>query len=340
MKKLMEHKGKLFWSSLLVLLPVPVVWALQGKVLLAPFFFLALHWVALLITFHNNKEKNQGKKAIGMVFFLVPMLSLLTAVAFCLSRSGRSQWIPTIMSLGFGVLFVVVGNNLPKVRKNETLGIRVPWAMWDEENWNATHRFGGRVWVIGGFLCLVCGLMPGGEIPMLIFIGVILTVAVAPCLYSYLYYKKQLREGKTAKLRTSPLSALILLAVLALVIWGLFAGSMEVVFGEASFTVETGNWSDLTVHYADIESVTYEEEDPSQDISGSRTYGFGNFRLSMGSFENEIYGDYTRYTYASCHACVVLRVKGETVVLNGPDEARTREIYETLLQKTGLPAAA
>lgn len=143
MKKLMEHKGKLFWSSLLVLLPVPVVWALQGKVLIAPFLFLALHWVALLITFHNNKEKNQGKKAIGMVFFLVPMLSLLTAVAFCLLRSGRSQWIPTIMSLGFGVLFVVVGNYLPKVRKNETLGIRVPWAMWDEENWNATHRFGG-----------------------------------------------------------------------------------------------------------------------------------------------------------------------------------------------------
>lgn len=39
-------------------------------------------------------------------------------------------------------------------------------------------------------------------------------------------------------------------------------------------------------------------------------------------------------------ACVVLQVKGETVVLNGPDEERTREIYETLLQKTGLPAAA
>lgn len=340
MKKLLEHKALLALSSLLVLLPVPVVWVLQGKVLVTPFLFLVLHWAALFFTFRDNKERDQGKKAMGMVFFLVPMLSLLTASAFCLSRSDRSQWIPTIMSLGFGVLFVVVGNYLPKVRRNTTLGIKVPWAIQDEENWNATHRFGGRVWVICGFLCILCGLMPGGEVATLIFLGAILFAAAAPCLYSYLYYRKQLREGTTVKLRSSPLSLLILLGVLALVGWALFAGSMEVVFGETSFTVATKNWADLTVEYADIESVTYEEEDPSRAVSGSRTYGFGNFRLSMGSFENEIYGDYTRYTYASCHACVVLQVKGETVVLNGPDEERTREIYETLLQKTGLPAAA
>ena len=53
----------------------------------------------------------------------------------------------------------------------------------------------------------------------------------------------------------------------------------------------------------------------------------------MGSFENTVYGDYTRYTYASCDSCVVLTVKGETVVINGPDDAATRTIYEKLEEK-------
>ena len=69
------------------------------------------------------------------------------------------------------------------------------------------------------------------------------------------------------------------------------------------------------------------------EVSGVRTNGFGNLSMSMGSFENEIYGAYTRYTYASCDAVVALAVNGETVILNGENEADTREIYETLQKK-------
>ena len=37
-----------------------------------------------------------------------------------------------------------------------------------------------------------------------------------------------------------------------------------------------------------------------------------------------------RYTYASCDACVVLEVDGQTVVLNGPDEASTQALYDAI----------
>ena len=55
--------------------------------------------------------------------------------------------------------------------------------------------------------------------------------------------------------------------------------------------------------------------------------------MSLGSFENELYGAYTRYTYASCDAVVALTVNGKTVILNGENKADTREIYETLQEK-------
>ena len=70
------------------------------------------------------------------------------------------------------------------------------------------------------------------------------------------------------------------------------------------------------------------------NVNGSRVFGVGSFRLLLGSFENQEFGNYTRYTYYNPEACVVLQVNGNTLVLSGKDAAETREIYETLLQKT------
>ncbi len=74
----------------------------------------------------------------------------------------------------------------------------------------------------------------------------------------------------------------------------------------------------------------YLEEDPSSNFADRRTNGFGNLVLGMGTFKNDLYGTYIRYTYTSCPSCVVLTVDGQTVVLNGKDEAATKEIYERL----------
>jgi hypothetical protein len=55
----------------------------------------------------------------------------------------------------------------------------------------------------------------------------------------------------------------------------------------------------------------------------------------MGSFKNEEFGMYTRYTYTSCDACVVLTSGEKVLVLNGVDEAATKTIYETLKDRIG-----
>ena len=47
---------------------------------------------------------------------------------------------------GTSLLFIVIGNYLPKIKQNNTIGIRIVWILQDEENWNATHSFSGRIW--------------------------------------------------------------------------------------------------------------------------------------------------------------------------------------------------
>lgn len=53
-----------------------------------------------------------------------------------------------------GVLFVVMGNYLPKAKQSYTLGIKIAWTLNSEENWNRPHRLAGWIWMISGLLMI------------------------------------------------------------------------------------------------------------------------------------------------------------------------------------------
>ena len=332
MKKTMaEHKVKLLISSLVILLPAVVDWQLLWECA----GLLAAHWICVLLVFADRRNREgQSKKAVGLLFWLMPVTSLLLAAIRMAVQQGEAGIRITylITCFAFGLLFLAVGNYMPKIRQNRTMGVRVKWTLASEANWNATHRFAGKVWVAAGLLCMISALLPGKTM-MVAFIASIVLASVAPCVYSYRYYKQHPQDGAAVAVYTSPAqkmaARLILVGVLVFVAVALVAGSAEVVFGEDSLTVEASFWQDMTISYDSIESVSYEtgEEMPA---AGIRTYGLGNLRMLMGTFANDAYGSYTRYTYDSCDDCVVLNVSGMTVVLNGPSVDDTRQIYQEL----------
>ena len=84
-----------------------------------------------------------------------------------------------------------MGSRLPECRRNYTIGIKIPWALDDEENWNATHRFAGKVWMAGGVLFMASALVH--DALLLILPPLLALMLVLPTLYSYLYYKKRSR---------------------------------------------------------------------------------------------------------------------------------------------------
>lgn len=332
MKKTMaEHKVKLLISSLLILLPAVVDWQLLWECA----GLLAAHWICVLLVFADRRNREgQSKEAVGLLFWLMPVTSLLLAAIRMAVQQGEAGIRITylITCFAFGLLFLAVGNYMPKIRQNRTMGVRVKWTLASEANWNATHRFAGKVWVAAGLLCMISALLPL-EMMLVVFIASIVLAAVVPCVYSYRYYKQHPQDGAEVNIYASPAqkmaARLILVGVLVFVAVALVAGSAEVVFGEDSLTVEASFWQDMTISYDSIESVSYEtgEEMPA---AGIRTYGLGNLRMLMGTFANDAYGSYTRYTYDSCDDCVVLNVSGMTVVLNGPSVDDTRQIYQEL----------
>lgn len=338
MKKILtEHKGKLILSSLVTLLPALAGWRLAWEAAA----LLAAHWLVLLIVFADRRNReNQSRKAIGLLFWVMPFVSLLTGgVTVMLERGVRSVGaLSSLMALGFGLMFLLLGNYMPKFRQNSFMGIRVKWTLENEANWNATHRFGGKVWVAGGFACMAGALLPADAMGML-FPAVLLVIVALPIAYSYHYSKKQPAADKAPLPPVPPsqriAAGVLAAAVLVFAVWVLLMGSAEVQYGADSFTVAASGWEDLTVPYSDIAAVEYLPTEAVPD-GGIRTYGLGNLRVGFGRFSNDAYGDYTRYTYRSCGDCVRLTTaSGRTILLNGPDQTSTRAIYETLRGQLG-----
>ena len=121
-----------------------------------------------------------------------------------------------------------------------------------------------------------------------------------------------------------------MLAVVGLLLIGItvFVSSagFEITYGENSFTVDAIGWDDVTVSYADIESIEYRDSCKA----GMRTYGFGDAPVQMGIFRNDEFGSYTRYAYSGSEAAVVLHVEGKVLILGGKDAAATKAIYDEL----------
>ena len=338
MKKILtEHKGELVLSSLVTLLPALAGWQMAWEAAA----FLLGHWLVLLVVFSDRRNRDrQSKKAIRLILWVMPFLSLLVGGVTVLLRRGiqSAGAGSAVMAMGFGLLFIVVGNYMPKIRQNSFMGIRVKWTLENEANWNASHRFGGKVWVAGGFACLAGAMLPVKAMGVA-FPVVLVTVALAPIAYSYYYSKTQPAAEKTV---SAPLSLwqkraarTIVAAVAVIAVWALLSGSTEIVYDSASFTVEASGWEDLTVPYSEIAAVEYL---PAEDVpeTGMRTYGLGNLRVSFGYFSNEAYGSYIRYTYDSCKDCVRLtRTDGSTILLNGPDQPATRAICDALAERMG-----
>ena len=121
-----------------------------------------------------------------LAFWVCPAIGLLLCGMVYPAALGYSVPIETIMPLFLGVLFIVVGNWLPKCQQTYTMGIKLPWTLDNEENWNATHRFGGKVWFFGGILTMLTAFW-GSFWLLMAILG---AMVILPTIYSYLYYKK------------------------------------------------------------------------------------------------------------------------------------------------------
>ena len=153
-----------------------------------PAFIVGCHLLCAFGTMADPKRKNIQDKMFKLVLWICPVISILTCGGVYLYALGVNVDVSRLAEYMVAAVFIIVGNYLPKCRQSYTMGIKLPWTLNDEENWNATHRFGGRVWMAGGVVMLVLSLL-GVVRNTVVLVGLMLVMILLPAAYSYRYYR-------------------------------------------------------------------------------------------------------------------------------------------------------
>ncbi|MFY2249354.1 SdpI family protein [Priestia megaterium] len=131
-----------------------------------------------------SKTYNILLNAVLLLFFFVNMSTILQGLGYNVPMS----YIAPIMA---GLVFIIIGNYLQRVRSNYFMGIRTPWTLSNENVWKKTHRLSGKLFFIGGLLILISAFLPNGYKSGIMWGSIVLCVAI-PYLYSYVAYKKEM----------------------------------------------------------------------------------------------------------------------------------------------------
>ncbi|MBI5530213.1 MAG: SdpI family protein [Candidatus Doudnabacteria bacterium] len=123
------------------------------------------------------------KNLILLVLFVV----MLAAGFYNLGYNIKIQYVvPTLV----GLLLIVIGNYMGKIKPNWFMGIRTPWTMSSENVWNKTHRVGGYAFIFYGLMIILSPFLPKVFGLSILLLGVAIMV-IGTFGYSYWAYRKE-----------------------------------------------------------------------------------------------------------------------------------------------------
>lgn len=210
MKELRPYRKKLILTTLLTCVPMiiglllwnrlpdtvathfgtdntPNGWSSKAFAVIGlPLLLAVLHLFGITVTLNDPKRKNIGTKILGVLFWIIPVVSMICGLATYAYALGIPVDIGLIANICVGAVFIVTGNYMSKNHQNYTVGIRLPWTLDSAENWNRTHRLASVLWIIGGIVFIANGFF---QYTFVTF-AVIAVAAIVPMVYSFILHTK------------------------------------------------------------------------------------------------------------------------------------------------------
>ncbi len=185
---------------------IPIHWNAEGVVdgwaakSTAVAFALGINFVLFLILYlmpwYSPKYRQDQKRFDAVLPRLTNILLIFLGLIniYGLSWPLGSEKLPgNPILVIIGLIFLLLGNLLPKVPRNFFVGIRTPWTISDEENWRMTHRLGGWLFVIGGVLMLFKGVLRLSSAMQIISTWAVILMLLSPLVYSFILFRRQSR---------------------------------------------------------------------------------------------------------------------------------------------------
>ena len=157
-----------------------------------PVLLIGMYLLFVFLPMLDPKKERYAEFAKTYAIFRNILLFFLTLIYFIASLNNIGYkldvgvWVPVAV----GLLFIILGNYLGKIKPNWFVGIRTPWTMSSETVWAKTHRFGGKAFIVGGVIMSITGIAPlAWRLPLFIADTIILIFATV--VYSYIAYRQE-----------------------------------------------------------------------------------------------------------------------------------------------------
>lgn len=193
--------GVILWNKL----PIEVAthWGVDGNpnvyssravvVFAMPATILVLHLIVSLLT--AKKDTNAiSDKLFCLLLWICPVMSITVSTLVYATALGYEVNVPFWAMMLVGIIYIVLGNYLPKARQNHFFGVRMKWTLESKKNWEHTNRFSAKIMVTLGLAWIICAVLwifvEAKTAIVVLVVGTLLGTIFAISLYSYLYYLK------------------------------------------------------------------------------------------------------------------------------------------------------
>ena len=183
--------------------PMPIHWNSAGQAdnyaprligaFLLPIIMIALYLLLLLIPSIDPRRKNIERFHETYVLLRNGILLFMAYIHIVVLYSVLSNQQTLVVGFivgGQGILFMLIGNYMPRMRSNWFMGIRTPWTLSSDSVWRKTHRLGGRLFILAGLLMLLTAFLRP-ELTIFVIVLAVLLASLVPIIYSYLLYKQE-----------------------------------------------------------------------------------------------------------------------------------------------------
>ena len=202
----MKYK-KLLWPTVIGLLPIlmglavysklpekmPIHWGLDGEpngyatrlagILILPLIMVVVN---VIVQFSLETAPKTNLKLKKLMLWLLPILSVIFQSLTLSQALGYHLDIALITMVTVGIIFILLGNYIPKTSQNRVAGFRFPMTLSNPDNWQKTNRLGGMMLVISGIIMILGGVISTWYpiVAVLTFIVILFLIILVPLCYS------------------------------------------------------------------------------------------------------------------------------------------------------------
>lgn len=142
---------------------------------------------------HFRNEKPLLTSVIIFMVLFDLILCYIIARGYMLISTGSTPLLH-FMNVPFGILGIVimlVGNYMPTIEYNSMIGFKNTWSIANENSWELTHRFLGKLYTSFGFVLIFFSFLTKNEsFSGPLFISIVLIIVVISYALSYIAYKR------------------------------------------------------------------------------------------------------------------------------------------------------